>query len=85
MQVTVTGCPGIESEAASAIIAVLPGAGTRAGTIVHFSGGGGTTFNELGTDDYRNAHFQQVFVRWLTDWESTQAQGIKIARVDRRH
>src|SRR5438067_4620622 len=36
---TVTGCPGIESETIDATIAVLGDAATSRGTIVHFIGG----------------------------------------------
>lgn len=79
MQVTVSGCPEIENASINVIIAILPSTGLSQGTIVHFSGGDGTTFNPLGATEYQTAHFTQVFARWTTPWEITPAQGIKAA------
>src|SRR6185503_13654030 len=50
-QVTVTGCPGIETESIDAGVAVA----------------------------YAQGGYRQVFVSWATDWEQTQASGIKTA------
>jgi len=76
-KVTVTGCPGIESESIDATVGVLAGSG--AGTIVHFSGGGGEGVENTGAQVYASAGFQQVFVAWATDWEQTASAGIKTA------
>jgi hypothetical protein len=78
-RVTVSGCPGIENEALDATVGILAETGTLRGTIVHFSGGGGTSFQTTGAMAYRNAGFRQVFVAWASDWEQTAAHGIKAA------
>jgi hypothetical protein len=78
-RVTVSGCPGIESEALDATLAIVPETSTLRGTIVHFSGGGGTGFQTGGLQAYRAAGFRQVFVAWTNDWEQTQSAGIKTA------
>lgn len=78
-QITVTGCPGIETEAIDATVAVLaPGAPLR-GTVTHFKGGGGEGFLTLGSTEIQAAGFRQVFVSWATDWEQTASHGIKTA------
>ncbi|MBV8760516.1 MAG: hypothetical protein JO257_24705 [Deltaproteobacteria bacterium] len=74
---TVTDCPGIESESITATVGVLAGSG--AGTIVHFSGGGGEGVENTGAQAYAAAGFRQVFVAWATDWEQTTSAGIKTA------
>ena len=79
MQLTVSGCPGIESEALDAIVAITQPVGTNRGTIVHFSGGGGQGFQVSGAAAYAQAGFRQAFVSWTNDWERTQAKGIKVA------
>lgn len=76
-QLTITGCPGIESESIDATVGVLAGSG--AGTIVHFSGGGGEGIESTGAQAYTAAGYQQVFVAWATDWEQTASAGIKTA------
>jgi hypothetical protein len=79
-RVTVGGCPGIESEPLDAVVGLLPTtAATVRGTIAHFSGGGGTGFQMGATQAYATAGFTQVFVAWASDWEQTQASGIKTA------
>ncbi|MEO8550194.1 MAG: hypothetical protein ABI678_09470 [Kofleriaceae bacterium] len=83
-QLSVTGCPGIETEALDATIAILPATGTRRGTVVHFSGGGGETISATGTPEYQAAGLLQVYVAWsntqdLHDWEQTASAGIKTA------
>lgn len=78
-QIQVTGCPGIEGEAADAYIAMLEPSGPLRGTVVHFKGGGGEDWEIIGTNEFRDAGFRQVFVSWLTDWEQTDASGIKTA------
>ena len=78
-QVTVTGCPGIESESIDATVAVLVPIGTARGTIAHFSGGGGQGFQLGGAMPYAQGGFRQVFVSWASDWEQTQSSGIKTA------
>lgn len=78
-QITVTGCPGIETEAIDATVAITMPSATLAGTIVHFSGGGGEGVQTSGAMQYDNAGFRQVFVAWKTDWEQTQSLGIKAA------
>jgi hypothetical protein len=77
-QITVGGCPGIESESLTATLGIAPAIGTTRGTIVHFSGGGGTTFQLGGAMQYTTAGFRQVFVAWASDWEQTTA-GIRAA------
>jgi hypothetical protein len=78
-QITVTGCPGIETEAIGATVAVLaPGAPLR-GTVTHLKGGGGEGFLTLGSTEIQAAGFRQVFVSWMTDWEQTVSHGIKTA------
>jgi hypothetical protein len=76
-QITVTGCPGIETESIDAIAAILPATGTVKGTVVHFKGGGGEGFEVGGTAEYQSAGLRQVFISWLSDWEQTTASGIK--------
>jgi hypothetical protein len=78
-QVTVSGCPSIETESIDATVAILAQTGTLKGTIVHFSGSGGQGFQTLGTQQYAGAGYQQVFVAWRADWEQTQSLGIKAA------
>ena len=78
-QVTVANCPGIASEPLDAIVAVRPETGARRGTVVHFSGGGGTGFQGGGSQQYEAAGLRAVFVAWLTDWEQTQSAGIRTA------
>jgi hypothetical protein len=78
-QVTVSGCPGIETESITATVAFLPVSGSPAGTIVHFSGGGGTNFEEINAPSYAAAGFQQVFVAWGAQWEQTTSAGVKTA------
>jgi hypothetical protein len=78
-QVTVSGCPGIATESINATLAVLAQTGTLKGTIVHFSGGGGTGFQGAGASNYQSAGFQQVFVSWASAWEQTQSNGILVA------
>jgi hypothetical protein len=75
--VTVSGCPGIETETLDATIAILPTNATLKGTIVHFSGGPGTGFQTAGAQQYATAGFRQVFVAWASAWEQTQSLGIK--------
>jgi hypothetical protein len=78
IQVTVSGCPGIESEALDAFILILPGGTPSAGTILHFSGDDGTTFNRVGMPEYQQAGFLQAFVAWQSPgWEKTAASGIR--------
>ncbi len=77
--ITVTGCPGIETESIDATITVSPGAGASTGTVVHFSGGGGDGVENNGAPAYNAAGLLQVFVSWKTDWEQTKASGIKVA------
>lgn len=79
-QVTVTGCPSIETEALDAIVAIRePLVGTLLrGTVAHFSGGGGTGF-QGGATSYSDAGFRTVHVAWITDWEQTQSLGIRTA------
>ena len=57
MQLTVSGCPGIESEALDAIVAITQPVGTNRGTIVHFSGGGGQGFEFDIGDIFENFGF----------------------------
>lgn len=79
-QVTVAGCPGIETETIDATIAVLAPASTPIkGTIVHFSGGGGEGFQTSGAQTYASAGYRQAFVAWKADWEQTASSGIKTA------
>jgi hypothetical protein len=75
----VSGCPDIEIEAIDATVAILDGVGPAKGTIVHFSGSGGTSFDTRGTTEYQNAGFRQVYVKWSSAWEQTQSLGIKAA------
>jgi len=74
-QVTVSGCPGIETEAINAVVAIHAASGTLKGTVVHFSGGGGTGFQGQG-QSYINAGFRTVQVAWASAWEQTQSLGI---------
>jgi hypothetical protein len=78
-QVTVANCPGIANEPLDAIVAMRPETGARRGTVVHFSGGGGTGYQGGGSQQYEDAGFRAVFVAWLTDWEQTTTSGIKVA------
>jgi hypothetical protein len=78
-QITVSGCPGIETESITATIAILAPPATAIGTVVHLSGGGGRGFQGAGTANYRAAGFRNVLVAWTTDWEQTQTSGIKAA------
>src|SRR5437899_10524800 len=57
-QVSITGCPGIESQSIDAIVAVSVPAGTVRGTIAHFSGGGGEGFQTQGAMQYAQAGFR---------------------------
>jgi len=77
-QVTVSGCPGIESESINATVAIHAASGTLKGTVVHFKGGGGEGFEGQGMN-YVNAGFRSVQVSWTSDWEQTQSLGIKTA------
>jgi hypothetical protein len=77
-QVTVTGCPGLETEPIDAIVAIRAPAGADRGTVVHFSGGGGRGFQGQGAS-YTSAGFRTIQVAWATDWEQTQTLGIKAA------
>jgi hypothetical protein len=76
-QVTVSGCPSIETESVDATIAFLPATGTLKGTIIHFKGGGGEGFEVGGMANFKAAGYQQVFVSWATDWEQTASNGTK--------
>jgi hypothetical protein len=78
-QLTVSGCPGIETEALTATIMIVAPTGTRKGTIVHFSGSGGEEYELAGLPNYQTAGFLQVSVSWSTDWEQTHTKGIKTA------
>jgi len=78
-QITITGCPGIATEAIDATVAILSPTGTAKGTIVHFSGSGGEGYEGTGMMQYQAAGFQQVFVAWATDWEQTTSSGILAA------
>ncbi|MEO8699219.1 MAG: hypothetical protein ABI867_04220 [Kofleriaceae bacterium] len=78
-QIRVTGCPGIETEAIDATLAILEPAVASRGTITHLKGGGGEGFQLGGADEYQRAGFRQVFVSWSADWEQTAASGIKTA------
>jgi hypothetical protein len=78
-RITVSGCPGIETESIDATIAILAPSATMTGTIVHFSGGGGEGFQNGGTQPYSAGGFQQVYVSWASAWEQTQSHGIKTA------
>jgi hypothetical protein len=77
--ITITGCPGIESEAINATVAILAPSAPLRGTVVHLKGGGGEGFLTLGTSEYQAAGFRQVFVSWDTDWEQTLSHGIRTA------
>jgi hypothetical protein len=79
--VTVRACPDIETEPIGATLATLEPTTTSRGTIMHFLGGGGHGFENLGSDEYRAAGFTQVFVSWDPDldWEQTAAHGILVA------
>lgn len=79
LQVTVTGCPGIESESIDATLAIVAPLATPIGTIVQFSGSGGEGFHAAGLANYRAANYRQVLVGWRTDWEQTASHGIKTA------
>jgi hypothetical protein len=77
-RVRVSGCAGIESEAVTAVVAVLaPATVTR--TVIHFKGGGGEGFQISDTAGYQANGFREVFVAWDTDWEQTASHGIKTA------
>jgi hypothetical protein len=78
-QLTITSCPGIETESIDAIIAIAPATGTTKGTVVHFSGSGGEGFQIGGFTAYQAAGFVNVFVSWHVDWETTLTAGIKAA------
>jgi hypothetical protein len=78
-QVTVANCPGIEADTRVATIAILKSNATPRGTIVHFSGSDGTSFDGAGAQQYNQAGFLQVFTAWGTAWETTPASGIKTA------
>jgi hypothetical protein len=78
-QITVTGCPLIETAAIDATIALLAPTAPLTGTVVHFKGGGGEGFQLSGTTEYAAAGLRQVFVSWASDWEATPDQGIKTA------
>jgi hypothetical protein len=80
-RVTVANCPTIEGEAIEAVVAIAPPAATSTlkGLIVHFSGGGGTSFQLGGAQMYGAAGFRQAFVAWASDWEQTQSAGIRAA------
>jgi len=78
-QVTVTGCPGLETESIDAIVAIRAERTTRLGTVVHFSGGGGDGFQGATNSAYANAGYRTVHVAWRGDWEQTQSLGIKAA------
>jgi hypothetical protein len=75
-QITVSGCPGIETESTDAIVAILAPTGVTKGTIIHFSGSAGDSYEITGTASYQAAGFQQVYVRWVTGWEQTKSSGI---------
>ena len=78
-RITVIGCPGIETEALDAIVAILLPAGEPNGTVSHWKGGGGEGLLVLGSAELQAAGFRQVFVSWTDDWEQTQSHGIKTA------
>jgi hypothetical protein len=78
-QIRVTGCPGIEAEPITAVVAVLTPAGPIAGTLSHFKGGGGEGFQISDTTRYQAAGLREVFVSWNADWEQTLSHGIKTA------
>jgi hypothetical protein len=77
--VQVVDCPGIETEALDATVAILEPQGPARGTILHFKGGGGTEWETIGTAEYQAEGFRQVYVLWASDWEQTLASGIKTA------
>jgi hypothetical protein len=70
---------------APAAIVVLQPTGTPVGTVVHFSGGGGTGLETGGVGQYKEAGLLQVFVAWSSDWEQTASLGIKAAGCVPRH
>ncbi|MEO7732670.1 MAG: hypothetical protein ABIY55_17000 [Kofleriaceae bacterium] len=78
-RIRVTGCPTIETESITAIVAVLAPAGPVAGTLTHFNGGGGEGFQISDTARFQAAGLREVFVSWDTDWEQTLGHGIKTA------
>ena len=78
-QLTVVGCPELDTEPRDAIVAIVEPTTTLAGTIVHFKGGGGEGYQETDTAGYAAAGYRQVFVSWTDDWELTTAAGIKAA------
>src|SRR5678816_1344558 len=53
--------------------------GTLRGTVIHLKGGGGEEWETTGDDDYRMGGLRQVYVLWASDWEQTEASGIKTA------
>jgi hypothetical protein len=78
-RVTVAGCSGIETEALDATIAYLPAPAGLTGTVVHFSGSGGTGFQLGATQQYQTAGLRNVYVAWASAWEQTGSHGIKAA------
>lgn len=74
---TISGCPSAQTLGVI-INYVQPGMTSR-GTIVFFSGGGGTTpTTDTGQElsfaaDYLAARFAMVQTRWDSDWESTNS------------
>jgi hypothetical protein len=78
-QLTVLGCPELETEPRDALIAIVEPTVPLAGTIIHFKGGGGEGYQTSDTAGYAAAGFRQVFVSWTDDWELTMAAGIKAA------
>src|SRR5689334_14456654 len=52
-RVTVGGCPGIETETLDATVAFWPAPATLKGTVVHFSGSGGTGYQIGGAQQYQ--------------------------------
>lgn len=77
--IEVSGCPGIETEALQATVAVLEPLGTVRGTVIHLKGGGGEEWETIGDDEYRAGGLRQVYVLWASDWEQTESSGIKTA------
>jgi hypothetical protein len=75
-QVTVSGCPGIETESIDAVVAVVMPTVAVTGTVTHFSGSGGRGFQNGGVVEYARAGFRNAQVAWLADWEQTASAGI---------
>ncbi|HWO25925.1 MAG TPA: hypothetical protein VNO30_44630 [Kofleriaceae bacterium] len=78
-RVTVGGCPGIETETLDATVAFWPAPAQLKGTVVHFSGSGGTGYQVGGAQQYQTAGLRNVWVAWASDWEQTASLGIRTA------